>query len=231
MTSSGMIVSESYVLYAFCDFAAVGCHWICRNFQVERTSCPAASAIRSLCGFLHKGHRTGTIWDHLGRWRTLELAALTGSRDHGLLWLLVHLCVRCSLDLHLTWHGSHTQKCHRKQIGKKKKICERLGQSGSAANDFDGSVFDGLGAMFPMSMACLTQKLAISMLPMALPAQVLGRFLDGDLVVFGAPCAIPGCWWSGDPEISCANFSGPFHGWSHPCSFHPEKQGFKWKNP
>ena len=121
MTSSGMIVSESYVLYAFCDFAAVGCHWICRNFQVERTSCPAASAIRSLCGFLHKGHRTGTIWDHLGRWRTLELAALTGSRDHGLLWLLVHLCVRCSLDLHLTWHGSHTQKCHRKQIGKKEK--------------------------------------------------------------------------------------------------------------
>ena len=48
--------------------------------------------------------------------------------------------------------------------------------------------------MFPMSMACLTQKLAISMLPMALPAQVFGRFLDGDLVVFGAPCAIPGCW-------------------------------------
>lgn len=76
----------------------------------------------------------------------------------------------------------------------KEKNSERLGQSGSAANDFDGSVFDGLGAMFPMSMACLTQKLAISMLPMALPAQVFGRFLDGDLVVFGAPCAIPGCW-------------------------------------
>lgn len=74
--------------------------------------------------------------------------------------------------------------CHRlsKLWQKETNVCERLGQSGSAANDFDGSVFHGLGAMFPMSMACLTQKLAISMLPMALPAQVLGRFLDVDLV-------------------------------------------------
>ena len=91
-----------------------------------------------------------------GLWSLVFCCA--GSWDYGLLWLLVHLRVRCSIDLHF-WHRSHS--C----VSGYHVVASLMAQWLS---------FDGLGAMFPMSMACLTKKLAISMLPMALPAQVCG---------------------------------------------------------
>ena len=98
VTSSGMIVSESYVLYTFCDFAAVGCHSL--------QNLPKFCRWKGLAALLQAPYDlfvvfsikaiglgpSGTIWDdgELWNWQAAEIMAYYG-------FSYIYVC-----DAHLT---------------------------------------------------------------------------------------------------------------------------------